>query len=307
MSEKVTPETIKKYATEFCAITLATAYNGKETLNGHELLKLTPVKKINQHIVARLSTYWNNQIQSFNSPYFDFEADEVKAALEHFSNVVSQHISLRREHLQPWLLDIVEKTLAPITAATVLTEAEETLIQQFSTVHPLVVSRPQPEPPRVAKSVSFFDSIETAPDEKPAPDQAPVVQAAPMETPRPAAAVVADATPAQPLLHNRPESINSRYKADLPAHSHDVNYGSVKIKLENIGQNISLAQRFMFVGQLFGGDFEAFSQSIRTLDESGDLEAAQNFITGTLADRYNWDLKNEAVTELIALTKRRFG
>lgn len=308
MSEKVTPESLKKYVTEFCAITLSKAYNGKETLSGHELLRLTPVRKINQHIVARLSSHWNNQIQNFNSPYFDFDSGEVKAALEHFSNVVSQHISLRREHLQPWLTDIVDKTLSPLTSATTLSETDEELVRQFSSVHPLVLNLPEREttaaPPASPKSVSFFALAEETPEEKTAPP-VPEPKAPVQEEVLPKAEAPAKAAPAG--SSTAPESLNSRFKTEAPGFSHDVNYGSVRLKLENIGQSISLAQRFMFVGQLFQGDFEAFSHSIKTLDNSGDWDTAHSYIIKNLAEKYNWDLKNEAVNELITLAKRRFN
>ncbi len=304
MSEKVTFETLKKYATEFCAITLAKAYSSKDTLSGHDLLKLTPVRKINQHIVGRLSAHWNSQLQHFNSPYFDFNSGEVKTALEHFSNVVSQHIALKREHLQPWLQDIVEKTLAPLASVEFLSESDEDLIRQFSSVHPLVIDIPGKAAavPGAPKSVSFFNIAEEEVGE-------PGPVAVPEEVrEQPAVKKEEVLKAAQPAPSgNRPESLNSRFKVELPQYSGDLNYGSVKVKLESIGQSISLAQRFMFVGQLFKGDFEAFSHSVQTLDSAQDWETAQSYVTQNLAEKYGWDLKSEAVTELIALTKRKFS
>lgn len=306
MSEKVTFETLKKYATEFCAITLAKAYSSKDILSGHDLLKLTPVRKINQHIVARLSAHWNSQLQHFNSPYFDFNSGEVKTALEHFSNVVSQHIALKREHLQPWLQDIVEKTLAPLASAEVLSESDKDLVRQFSSVHPLVIDIAVKEAavPSAPKSVSFFNIAEEEAEE-PAPVAAPKEVREQPPVVKEEEEVLKAAAPAP--SGSRPESLNSRFKVELPQYSGDLNYGSVKVKLESIGQSISLAQRFMFVGQLFKGDFEAFSHSVQTLDSAQDWETAQSYVTQNLAEKYGWDLKSEAVTELIALTKRKFS
>jgi len=298
MSEKVTQDHLKKYATEFCAITLAKAYSDKDTLNGHELLKLTPVRKINQHIVSRLSAHWNSQLRNFNSPYFDFEAPEVKEALEHFSNVVSQHIALRREHLQPWLQDVVEKTLAPLAVAQVLTETEEELVRQFSQTHPLLLDVAAPEPNVAPKPVSSFFSLveEEEPAVEPVVENKPILEAKPEE---PQAPVAERPAPA-------PESLNSRFQVPASPVGTDPYYGSVKLKLENIGQSISLAQRFMFVGQLFKGDFEAFSQSIQILDNAPDWDTAQSYIYKSLVERYDWDVKSEAVVELVTLVKRKF-
>lgn len=313
MSEKVTLEFLKNYATEFCAITLAKAYSQKETLNGHDLLQLTPVKKINQHIVGRLSAHWNNQIQNFSSPYFDFNAGEVKSALEHFSNVVSQHISLRREHLQPWLQDVVEKTLAPLASVTTLSDADENLINLFSSVHPLVLSIPKPveeaaaPAPVESRSVSFFRLAEDENEEPEVVAPAREIKAEVDETPAVKSEPAPIVKPAEPVITEKPTSLNNRFQVETPQYSPDVTYGSVKLKLENIGQSISLAQRFMFVGQLFKGDFEAFSQSISALDNAPDYAEAHRFVTETLASKYGWDIKGEAVSELITLVKRKFN
>jgi hypothetical protein len=310
MSEKVTLEYLKKYATEFCALTLSNAYRQKETLNGHELLKLTPIRKINQHIVGRLSAHWNGQIQTFNSPYFDFNSDEVKSALEHFSNVVSQHISLRKDHLQPWLQDVVEKTLAPLASVSALSEAEEEMVRQFSTIHPLEIAKPEPTFPVAtpAKTISFFQLIDEEKVEEPATAVSARVEpvSATIEPPAQPAAKPADKPVSQPIT-TRPEPLNARFQVELPEVSSDVAYGSVRIKLENIGQSISLAQRFMFVGQLFKGDFDAFSQSIGALDSAETFTAAHQLITESLAPTYGWDLKSEAVVELVSLVKRKFN
>ncbi len=48
---------------------------------------------------------------SFRSPYFDFEQGEVKEALKEFMNVVSRNISVKREALEPILLDATKDTL----------------------------------------------------------------------------------------------------------------------------------------------------------------------------------------------------
>lgn len=312
MSEKVTLEYLKKYATEFCAITLSKAYSQKETLNGHELLKLTPLKKINQHIVGRLSAHWNGQLQNFTSPYFDFSSEEVKSALEYFSNVVSQHISLRKEHLQPWLQDVVEKTLAPLAGVDSLSDAEEEMVHQFSTTHPLVLNLPAPKvtPPlsTATKTVSFFNLIEEEKEEQKEPVAPPKEEVRnPVTTISQSNQAETIASPVVQRPDEKPEPLNARFHTEKPQYTSDVNYGSVRVKLENIGQSISLAQRFMFVGQLFKGDFDAFSQSINTLDNSEDWDTAHAFITENLAGQYHWDLKSEAVAELVTLVKRKFN
>ncbi len=73
------------------------------TLDGAALLKFTPVRQLNLLVLRQLLGRWQHEAQSLRSPYFDFEAEAVRAALTQFMNVLSRHIRLDRAALEPLL------------------------------------------------------------------------------------------------------------------------------------------------------------------------------------------------------------
>jgi hypothetical protein len=73
------------------------------TLDGAALLKFTPVRQLNLLVLRQLLGRWQQEAQNLRSPYFDFEAEAVRAALTQFMNVLSRHIRLDRAALEPLL------------------------------------------------------------------------------------------------------------------------------------------------------------------------------------------------------------
>lgn len=65
-------------------------------------------------MVSNLFDKWKADAEKFRSPYFDFTQPEVEEAMRSFMNVVSQHIAVRREYLEPMLADALRRTLTLI-------------------------------------------------------------------------------------------------------------------------------------------------------------------------------------------------
>jgi len=80
-------------------------------LDGPALLALTPVRQVNLLVLRQLLSCWQQQALALRSPYFDFEAAPVRAALSQLLNVLSRHISFDRAALEPLLAQAVTDTL----------------------------------------------------------------------------------------------------------------------------------------------------------------------------------------------------
>jgi len=80
-------------------------------LDGAALLKFTPVRQVNLLVVRQLLGQWQAEAARLRSPYFNFEAAPVQAALAQFMNVLSRHIALNRTALEPLLAAAVAGTL----------------------------------------------------------------------------------------------------------------------------------------------------------------------------------------------------
>jgi hypothetical protein len=66
---------------------------------------------VNMFVVSDLFERWKADTEAFKSPYFNFESEEVKAALKTFMNSASQHIMVKREDFEPMLSSAVSRTL----------------------------------------------------------------------------------------------------------------------------------------------------------------------------------------------------
>ncbi len=111
MSNKFNANALNDYSRSYARRIAADFYQQHTTISGSQILSLTPINQINLLVIGTLSTKWQADAEKFRSPYFDFTHADVEEALQHFMNVVSQHISVRREHLEPLLADAVRRTI----------------------------------------------------------------------------------------------------------------------------------------------------------------------------------------------------
>jgi hypothetical protein len=114
MSNKFNANALTEYSKSYARRTASDFYQHHSTINGQQILSLTPISQINLFVISSLSDKWQADAEKFRSPYFDFSSADVQEALQNFMNVVSQYISLRREHLEPLLADATRRTITMI-------------------------------------------------------------------------------------------------------------------------------------------------------------------------------------------------
>ncbi|GHB66907.1 hypothetical protein [Persicitalea jodogahamensis] len=378
---------LNQYAVEFTTKILDEIYGQKTVVNGQNLLTLTPVRQVNLGVVSLIFDKWKAEAQAFRSPYFDFEQEEVKNALQEFMNTVSRHIAVQRDDLQPLLLSATKDALLLLLAPgdyfgdrlrnmpgfTFNTESAQhmtkythihagvakglalrladsgsdfvyanqalnwlaetmdsgasldhytTYIEQFSSVKPLDVSAISPNlivnnspveapaaEPQKQDNQSFFDTalveVETENEEaRPLkPEAVPAIDISRESSMAASATTSGDSNGA----YSRTNSLNNRFKVDMPAPSSESTYGNVSPKVDSIMGSIALGQRFMFVNQLFDRNSDAFDQAIHELDRASTLDEAQNIVKHKLATKYSWDENSPAASDLMAIIKRKFN
>lgn len=192
--------------------------------------------------------------------------------------------------------------------ADLIDDTEQHLIQ-FAEVFPINISElqiqeagkpvaaPQAQP---HKHESFFDSAFSQLEPSTARPVAPRAE--------PASAVIGEiVAKANTVQSPERDSLNNRFKVEIPKPTEDKSYGTVPLKVENIAGSIPLGQRFMFVNQLFDRNSEHFDKAIYELDRVKSFEEAENLIWHRYASKYAWDVNGEAVTALLAIVKRKFA
>jgi hypothetical protein len=99
------------------------------------------------------------------------------------------------------------------------------------------------------------------------------------------------------------QSINESFKSsDGPSLAQRLNQKPVSDLRKAIGIN----QRFQFVSVLFDNDSGAFDKAIQRLNEANSYLEADEYVQNSLKNRYDWQMKNPVVKELIQLIERRF-
>ncbi|MGA0559444.1 hypothetical protein ACO2Q8_22490 [Larkinella sp. VNQ87] len=111
MSNKFNASSLTEYCKSYARKVAGDFFAHHSVISGQELLKLSAVSQVNLFVISSLSEKWRSDAERFRSPYFDFEHPDVREAMQVFMNTVSQHISVRREHLEPLLADATRRTL----------------------------------------------------------------------------------------------------------------------------------------------------------------------------------------------------
>lgn len=103
---------------------------------------------------------------------------------------------------------------------------------------------------------------------------------------------------------NRPDT--SAIHSNLVQISTRVASHAGMMKLETLIGSFGLNERLQYINELFDGSSEGFSEAIKTIDHSLDLNQAIDAITG-YANQYQWDLESETVEDFIVKVKRRYA
>lgn len=111
MPAKLDATALDTYARAYAARLGDDFFAQHEVITGPQLLELSDVPQVNLFVVRSLFETWKTHALAFRSPYFDFEAEEVKTALNALMNVASQHIAVRREAFEPLLTEATRQTL----------------------------------------------------------------------------------------------------------------------------------------------------------------------------------------------------
>jgi hypothetical protein len=115
MTNKFNSANIQKIAKSYADRITDEYFKDHTNIDGSEIIKLTETKQLNLFIVKTLFEKWRSEISNLKSPYFNFEAPEVKQSLSEFMNVLSRNILIKKENFQSLLTKATEDTLLIFT------------------------------------------------------------------------------------------------------------------------------------------------------------------------------------------------
>ncbi len=319
MEERISLEAIALYSNKYSAKLADSIFNNRRSVQGKELLSLSPVEQVNLFVVGGLFRLWKEEVKKLKSPYFDYTHPEVQQSLQQFMNVLSRHIVLDREHLLPLLKKAVSTTLLVIFSpydyySTVITGAQNVL-NRSAFAEELKYLKVNKEP-----LVRLMQRLEQEGQEEISGNHAFALLDHILEevnfTP-------ADVEPFIELFSKteklEPESFYVKVKqtgklkqakekppvATPPAETANrVTVADELRKIDRIRDRLSINQKFMFTKVLFHGDFELFSQTIEVLDQQATLHDALKQLEAHMSA---WDPESEEYQEFMEILEQRFG
>jgi hypothetical protein len=328
MDEKINLKAIARYSDEFADKMLGSYFEAKETISGRDILKFSELKQINLFILYELLTTWKNELSKARSPFFDYDAPDVKQAQEALMNALSNHIVISREHFSPLLRKATYNTLLLVIdpydffvemiegGHNELTPAgfKEHLRYVKINKAPLerLLQRLEENKVSAISGNEAFGMLDTILEE---------VNFTPEEIDEYLA------------LFSRvvPVTIDMFFDVKLPQQHNDVlgedsgnlsHWQPVKStvndelareprptiadnfkRITSIRESLTINQKFMFTKVLFHGDFELFSKAVDDLDRQDHINGALHYLEQNYEE---WDRESEEFHEFMELLEKRF-
>jgi hypothetical protein len=111
MESKLNHSSIEIYSTTFAKKVANEFFIQEDIINGYQILNLTSINQVNYFVIKILFQKWKMETGKLHSPYFDYDAKAVQNSLAEFMNVLSQHISVKRDHFEPILKKAVHDSI----------------------------------------------------------------------------------------------------------------------------------------------------------------------------------------------------
>lgn len=299
-------------------------------VEGERLISLTNSRQVNSFIIRSLFNQWRNEVEKLESPYFDFAHEKVKAALKDFMNVLSNHISIDKGHLQPLLNQAIEDSIlisfapkAYLESILDRIERPQDFKRQFKYIKAnrdffkVLVDRIGDFDTKNS-ILNMYEELDQAKLEAvdaevflnklDAMDQISHLFEA-FEEPKPIVEAEIkkeklSETPVELVKEEVPEvpgnTINDRFDAPKKLTLAEKLQKSVNKSIE---ASLTLNEKFMFQNNLFGGDNGKMKEAFAQIGEASDLQQALS-----IANNYNkgWDMESEEVEAFMSVLERTF-
>lgn len=322
---------LELYSKKFSEIVLNKTYEGRDRIDGNDILNLTPINQINFLILHNLFSKWKTEIRSLESPYFDYSHKEVKKSLKEFMNVLSRHIRVDRLHLKPLLEKSVNDTLwlllspydyfcniisPPSTSRIKVKYLEEyskyikineNLFRSYlDRLNELGDSIFIDEANRILNEV--FANTEYSPEDIGTylPEFNKVLvfetenfynQASEINVEKLSNELKEEKTESDHITLN--DTLKQESETTIAdAHEHK--------KILSLKDTLSINQKFMFINQLFDGNVEDFNKIVDFIDQSNTFEEASTFIHNNYIKKNSWKKDSTEVNEFMLIIEKRF-
>ncbi len=330
MENKLNHTVIKDYSATYADKVCDEFFKDHIKIDGSHILNLCPVKQINLFIINKLFEAWQFEMQKLKSPFFDYEDEEVKTALEDFLNILSRHIAIGENEFKPLLEQAVRDTILLIFSPyhyyvevfNTPDKFEITLEELKSSSKFIKINQPilealvkrfeKDQLQRVSGEEKkqlideVFENLKAAPEDF---DEyaRQLSQTEPLHVDD---LYIKEEIRIQEVPSNKNKeeppirpTLNDHFKAsgiDTLADLHQ------KKKIDDIKKHLTINQRYMFTKTLFGDNSKEFDVAVSNLDNYNSYVDAFNYLRKDYASKYRWKMDSEEVIEFLEIVSKKY-
>lgn len=324
MEEKINLKAIEEYSKAYALLLTDSFFAKKEKISGSEILHLCEIEQVNLFVMRELLAAWKQEAQKYKSPYFDYEAAPVKVAFTQFQNILSNNISIARNHFMPLLQkgvsltiylvldpydfysDLLEKHGKELLDVSALASDIKYLKINRSPLEKLTQTLLAKKKSTVPGTEAFalldqlLEEVNFTPE-----DVDPYIQQLSKILPLNTDKLFEVPTKMEPNVHLHQLNIKEHVRLNTAGQqeSKATLVDSLQMTTQ-LKDRLTINQKFMFTKMLFNGDFDAFSKAIAHLDSLSTLDQATSHLN---AHYPQWDRETEEYEEFIEMVTRRFS
>lgn len=336
METNINYQYIYQYSQSFAQKVSDRFFNGKPTIDGREMLNLTPLAQINLFIIKIIFQQWKDEMSRLKSPYFNYQAPEVRKVMREFMNVLSRNISVDKENFTPLLSKAVQDALLLIFSPYDFYRQEfsrkpkinrnelkevakyikinnhlmDAFIERINTNNQEAINQEE--------GMQILDNIlsnTSALPEDFEPFRLQLSEVEPLDADKLYQQIEIDkaagTSTETPLSQSEkvekeeaPATLNDRFTSQQKASLAEV---LQKRKIENIKSHISINQRFMFINELFGGDINIYNNALEKVDNCESMSEALDYLQQNFVQQQQWDMESEEVAEFMDVLAKKYG
>ncbi len=323
MDEKISLKSVEEYSMKFSSLVADSFFAQKKKITGPEILTLCETRQINLFVIRELLKAWNQETAKYKSPFFDYEAKEVKDILHRFQNTLSNNISIAKDHFTPLLKKAVSLTVYLILDpydfySDTLDKYGNGIIKVSELKNEIKYIKINKRPLE-----KLIQKLEEKKFESIGGNEAFALLDHILEednfTPEDVEPFIKQLSTVTPLviedLYQSKPSANKAAPAKKSDHTHSiVNEQLQKEPVSTVADNfqrisdlknrLTINQKFMFTKMLFNGDFDQFNNVVTQIDSLKSLDEATSYLDSHYS---NWDKETEEYEEFIELVTKRFS
>lgn len=319
MENKLNFSAIETYSKAYSQKICDGLYQDKTVVSGSDLLGL-PVEQVGLFVLNAIYSQWQEEAEKLKSKFFNYQAEDVKSAMQRLMNVLSKNIAVERQDLLPLMEEAVRDVLLiTISPYSYFNKLVNNLAspEEFSNISRFIKIN-QGLAAEVEKSIKdnghisladrfdqIFNEIEITPQEV-KPIFAQLSETHPVTETNFYLTMVSDE-------HEEEEETFIDVESTLNDSFVGSNYETVADKLKehqspkgSIKAMLSINQKFMFINDLFNDNPDDFNKVVDFIESCDTKEAALSFISNNYLKHNIWNPNAPQVREFMRLIDLQF-